>query len=71
MLRVHIDRNAGHPSTGRPGFDRLQINTDLQGELDEAIVEAQTQHWRLWTSTHLGPTGVPTAVFYKSSDERS
>jgi hypothetical protein len=71
MLRIHVDRNAGHPQTGWPGFDRLQISSDMQGELDEAIVEAQTHEWRLWTSAHLGPVGIPTAVFYKRSDERS
>lgn len=70
MLRIHLDRNAGHPSTGRPGFDRLQISSDLQGELDDAIVEAEAQHWQLWTSAHLGPVGMPTAVFYKSSEAR-
>ncbi|HKE93939.1 MAG TPA: hypothetical protein VKB34_06515 [Povalibacter sp.] len=70
MLRIHVDRNAGHPATGLRGFDRMLISADLQGELDEAIVEAQTQHWRLWTSSHLGPIGAPTAVLYKSSEQR-
>lgn len=65
MIKLHVDRNAGHPWDGRPGFDRMEIDADAQGELDDAIVRAEAKHWQIWISAHRDRAGKPTAVFYK------
>lgn len=64
-LSVTVQRNAGHPWDGRPGFDVLHISADTQSELDNAVKKAELKFWQPWLIGIHETTRKPGGAMYK------
>lgn len=62
----HVTENYGHPWDHREGFDLLEMISDTQAELDQALAAAESAFWHVWINGQ-GNDGRPGAVLYKPS----
>jgi hypothetical protein len=63
-IKTKVQRDAGHPWDGRPGFDLLHLLADTKMEMDAAVETAKTKFWQCWL---IGTceTGSPGGLMYK------
>lgn len=60
-MTVTVARNAGHPWSGTPGWDRLHLASADIERLDLMISDAERKHWRVW----IRDQGQARAVLFK------
>ena len=48
-MTITVHRDAGHPWSGAPGWDLLQLEAACIDTLDVKISEAEGKRWRVWT----------------------
>lgn len=66
-----VQRNAGHPWDGRPGFDLLWLEADTQEEMDAMVKRAEKKFWQPWLIGLTEATGKPGGAMYKPCDANS
>jgi hypothetical protein len=47
-MSVTVERDAGHPWSGVPGWDRLHLQAIDVEQLDVMISDAERKHWQVW-----------------------
>ena len=62
-----VQRNAGHPWDGAPGFDVLILESDTKVELDAGVKLAAKKFWEPWLIGSRTDTGKPGGALYKPS----
>lgn len=45
---INITRDASHPWSGEPGWDRMVIQAETNARVPELIAAGQRKHWRLF-----------------------
>jgi len=66
---ICVHRGAGHPWSGRAGFDLLYVTAGTAEELQHIARNAERKFWHAWI---LGEKdGVPAGVLYKPSGIRA
>lgn len=66
-----VERNAGHPWDGRPGFDLMFVDADTPEELEALARDARRRFWEPWLLGRHDATGRPGGVLYKPSGIRA
>ncbi|MCZ8254544.1 MAG: hypothetical protein O9327_02530 [Polaromonas sp.] len=70
-IQTQLQRNAGHPWDGRPGFDLLHVQADTAAELTQYIHRAQAKHWSAWIVGLASDAETPGGLLYKPSGANS
>ena len=65
MIEQHVTRNAGHPWSGKPGWDLLEVRADNSSEITAFVAAAKHKFWEPWIIGVDGKSGKPCGVLYK------
>jgi hypothetical protein len=68
--QIEVQRHAGHPWDGRPGFDLMLISAENEAVLQKAVTAAERKFWLQWLVGTSEATGKPGGILYKPSDIR-